>query len=110
MDFIATRFPQAPWCFGRGVLADFRRRWRHYASDFSDGICDSRARQKTVSTAAFIVSIVLPTAISLGMLNEKSTHGKMSVCANFIYLFSKLFFKLTNFIFNFIFLHIFHQI
>jgi solute carrier family 4 (sodium borate transporter), member 11 len=63
------------------LAQDLRRRLPHYKSDFLDGIADARALQKTVSSAAFLFFIVLPTAIALGMLNEENTHDRMSECS-----------------------------
>ncbi|KAL3072560.1 hypothetical protein niasHS_017534 [Heterodera schachtii] len=67
------------WYPGRGLIGDFRRRLPFYKSDFLDGIADTRAFQKTISSAAFLYFIVLPMAIALGMLNEEHTHGKITV-------------------------------
>lgn len=76
---------------GRAVLADFRRRWATYASDFRDGrpprveevallagLATPRDVQKTISAAVFLYFSILPTAIALGMLNDQNTRGKIS--------------------------------
>ncbi|KAH7700676.1 Protein ABTS-2, partial [Aphelenchoides avenae] len=68
-----------PYYIGRGVVEDFKRRIVHYASDYTDGIADASAIQKTISTAVFLYFCILPTAIALGMLNDENTHGKINV-------------------------------
>ncbi|KAI6213824.1 HCO3-cotransp domain-containing protein [Aphelenchoides besseyi] len=67
------------WYFGRGIVEDFRRRWKFYASDYVDGLRTTRDIQKTISSAVFLLFSILPTAIALGMLNDSNTRGKIDV-------------------------------
>uniref|UniRef100_A0A914QF56 Bicarbonate transporter-like transmembrane domain-containing protein n=1 Tax=Panagrolaimus davidi TaxID=227884 RepID=A0A914QF56_9BILA len=67
------------WWPCKGIYNDFKRRWKCYGSDYTDGFADARAIQKTISSAVFLYFAILPTAIALGMLNDSNTHGLITV-------------------------------
>uniref|UniRef100_A0A914YF95 Bicarbonate transporter-like transmembrane domain-containing protein n=1 Tax=Panagrolaimus superbus TaxID=310955 RepID=A0A914YF95_9BILA len=67
------------WWPCKGIINDFKRRKQCYISDYTDGFCDARAIQKTISSAVFLYFAILPTAIALGMLNDSNTHGLITV-------------------------------
>ena len=71
---------QGQFYIGRGVIADFRRRWPYAKSDFLDGkkrsvrkptferqfsgVRTSRDIQKTISSAIFLYVTILPTQVA----------------------------------------------
>jgi len=64
---------------GSGIKSDLSARIPYYWSDFKDGIIGKNTIQKTVSTTLFLYFSVILPAIALGVLNNKTTHGDISV-------------------------------
>lgn len=53
-----------------GIVADFRRRWRHYASDFRDGL-----NLRTAASVVFLLFACLAPAITFGGIMGDETDG-----------------------------------
>ena len=64
---------------GSGIKSDLTARLPYYFSDFKDGIIGKNTIQKTVSTTLFLYFSVILPAIALGVLNNKTTNGAISV-------------------------------
>merc|ERR1719414_106923 len=64
---------------GKGIRKDLLGRLPFYLDDFKDGIVGKNTIQKTVSTTLFLYFSVILPAIALGVLNNKTTHGDISV-------------------------------
>ena len=64
---------------GSGIKSDLSTRLPYYWSDFKDGITGKNTISKTVSTTLFLYFSVILPAIALGVLNNKTTHGDISV-------------------------------
>ncbi|KAL8589910.1 hypothetical protein ACOMHN_023997 [Nucella lapillus] len=69
--------------FMRGLIADVRRRWPHYWSDFKDGICDKKSVAKTLSCTMLLYFICLLPSIAFGVLNAYNTKGNLLAEAAF---------------------------
>ncbi|ODM94462.1 Hydroxyacid oxidase 1, partial [Orchesella cincta] len=64
---------------GSGIKEDLLRRLPHYISDYTDGIADGRAVQKTISTSIFLYFACLLPTIAFATLNSHTTNGRMDV-------------------------------
>uniref|UniRef100_A0AC34GNC1 Bicarbonate transporter-like transmembrane domain-containing protein n=1 Tax=Panagrolaimus sp. ES5 TaxID=591445 RepID=A0AC34GNC1_9BILA len=58
------------WWPCKGIINDSKRRKQCYISDYTDGFCDTRVIQKTISSAVFLYFAILPTAIVLGIYSS----------------------------------------
>uniref|UniRef100_A0A0N4ZME0 HCO3_cotransp domain-containing protein n=1 Tax=Parastrongyloides trichosuri TaxID=131310 RepID=A0A0N4ZME0_PARTI len=61
------------------IIDDFRCRWKHYPSDFYDGIVDYYSINKSISSTVYLFLTILLTTIALGMLNDENTNSLFGV-------------------------------
>ena len=71
-------FGNGPWYPFRGLIQDFKRRRKHYISDYLDGLRGHRTIQKLFSTVIFLYFACLLPAIAFGVLNDDNTKGGIS--------------------------------
>jgi len=72
-------FGNGPWYPFRGLIQDFKRRRKHYISDYLDGLRGHRTIQKLFSTVIFLYFACLLPAIAFGVLNDDNTNGGINV-------------------------------
>ncbi|TMS35751.1 hypothetical protein L596_003079 [Steinernema carpocapsae] len=72
-------FGPGRWFPFRGLKEDFKRRWKHYGSDFLDGLRGHRTMQKLFSSIVFLYFACLLPAIAFGVLNDDNTNGGINV-------------------------------
>ncbi|KAH7724619.1 anion exchange protein-like [Aphelenchoides avenae] len=72
-------FGSGPWYPFRGLLEDFKRRRRHYLSDYLDGMRGPKTPQKLFSSIIFLYFGCLLPAIAFGVLNDDNTGGGINV-------------------------------
>ncbi|KAI1710464.1 HCO3- transporter family domain-containing protein [Ditylenchus destructor] len=72
-------FGLGAWFPCRGLVEDFKRRKRHYWSDYLDGLRGHRTMQKMFSSVIFLYFACLLPAIAFGVLNDDNTNGGINV-------------------------------
>lgn len=63
----------------RGLFEDFKRRKKHYVTDYLDGLRGHRTIQKMFSSIIFLYFACLLPAIAFGVLNDDNTGGGINV-------------------------------
>ncbi|KAK0396019.1 hypothetical protein QR680_001531 [Steinernema hermaphroditum] len=72
-------FGPGRWFPFRGLKEDFKRRLKHYGSDYLDGLRGHRTMQKLFSSIVFLYFACLLPAIAFGVLNDDNTNGGINV-------------------------------
>ncbi|CAJ0586588.1 unnamed protein product, partial [Mesorhabditis spiculigera] len=72
-------FGPGRWYPFRGLLGEFKRRLKHYGSDYADGLFGHKTIQKLFSTVVFLYFACLLPAIAFGVLNDDNTDGGINV-------------------------------
>ncbi|CEF71083.1 Sodium bicarbonate transporter-like protein 11 [Strongyloides ratti] len=78
-QLVEIMFGPGRWYPFRGLIEDFKRRWKHYTSDYVDGFTGHRTMQKLISSVIFLYFACILPAIAFGVLNDDNTGGGINV-------------------------------
>uniref|UniRef100_A0A0N5C1G3 HCO3_cotransp domain-containing protein n=1 Tax=Strongyloides papillosus TaxID=174720 RepID=A0A0N5C1G3_STREA len=78
-QLVGIMFGPGKWYPFRGLIEDFKRRWKHYGSDYIDGFTGHKTMQKLISSVIFLYFACILPAIAFGVLNDDNTGGGINV-------------------------------